>query len=114
MPDTGKVAGFFAIDHRNWARICGLGVNSAVAYLVLARGSGKSNRETAWSIQAIEKYTGIARSRVHDAVRNLLDDAIVRQLRTGTRPKYDLVPWHLGPGSDARHPLGAMPEQIAG
>jgi hypothetical protein len=93
MPETGKVSGFFAIDRRKWARICGLGLNSAVAYLALARGPGKSNRETAWSVQAMEKYTGIARSRAHAAVQTLLDDGIVRQLRTGTRPKYDLVPW---------------------
>ena len=48
MADTGKLTGFFAVDRRTWARVCGLGLNRAVAYLVLARGTGKSNQETAW------------------------------------------------------------------
>jgi hypothetical protein len=112
MIETGKVSGFFAIDRRKWVRICGLGLNGAVAYLVLARGSAKSNRETAWSVQAIEKYTGIARSRAHDAVQTLLDDGVVRQLRTGSRPKYDLVPWYFLPGSDPRRPLGPSDQKV--
>jgi hypothetical protein len=51
--------GFFAVDRRTWERVCELGLNRAVAYLVLARGTGKTNRETAWSVMAIENYTGI-------------------------------------------------------
>jgi hypothetical protein len=34
---------FFAIDRRAWACVCGLGLNPAVAYLVMARGSGPDN-----------------------------------------------------------------------
>jgi hypothetical protein len=61
MGHTGAISGFFAGDRRTWARVCGLGLNRAVAYLVLARGTGKSNRQTAWSVQAIETYTAISR-----------------------------------------------------
>jgi hypothetical protein len=112
MADSGKGHGFFAVDRWTWARVCGLGLNAAVAYLVLARGTGKSNRESAWSVMAIENYTGISRSRAHDALSALMEDCVVRKLREGTRPKYELVPWHLVPGSDPRPPLSSY-EQSA-
>jgi hypothetical protein len=54
---------------------------------------------------AIENYTGISRGRAHDAIAGLMQDGVLRKLREGTRPKYDLAPWHLVPGSDARHSL---------
>jgi hypothetical protein len=112
MVDSGTGDGFFAVDRRTWARVCGRGLNPAVAYLVLARGTGKSNRESAWSVMAIENYTAISRSRAHDAVSALMEDGVVRKLRDGTRPKYELVPWHLVPGSDPRPPLSSY-EQSA-
>ena len=102
MADNGKGAGFFAVDRRTWARVCGLGLNSAVAYLILARGTGKSNQESAWSVQAIETYTGISRSRARAAISELLNDGAVRKLRDGTRPKYELAPWHVIAGTDPR------------
>ena len=111
MDDTGKTSGFFAVDRRTWARVCGLGLNRAVAYLVLTCGTGKSNRESAWSVTAIEKYTGVSRSRAHDAVSALVKDGVVRKLREGTRPKYELVPWHLVPGNDTR-PLTDTEESV--
>jgi hypothetical protein len=112
MADSGKGHGFFAVDRRTWARVCGLGLNAAVAYLVLARGTGKANRETTWSVQAIEKYTGIARSRAHAAIQDLLDAGLIRRLRAGTRPKYELLPWHLLRGNDHREPLIVSERQI--
>jgi hypothetical protein len=102
MSDTDKAHGFFAVDRRTWARVCGLGLNRAVAYLVLARGTGKSNRESAWSVAAVESYTGISRGGAHDAVSELIEDGVVRKLREGTRSKYELVPWYLVPGNDTR------------
>jgi hypothetical protein len=102
MANSNEGHGFFAVDVRTWPRVCGLGLNPAVAYLVLARGTGKSNRETAWSVQAIETHTGISRGRAHKAVSTLIEDGVVRKLRDGTRPRYELVPWHLVPGTDPR------------
>jgi hypothetical protein len=49
-----------------------LGLNPAVAYLVLARGSGADNRTTAWSVNAIEGYTGIGRPRAKKAIDALM------------------------------------------
>ena len=60
--DTGQ-GGFFAIDARTWARVCALGLNPAVAYLVLARGSGPDNRTSAWSVNAIENTGPLAWAR---------------------------------------------------
>jgi hypothetical protein len=63
---------FFAIDRRTWARVCGLGMNPAVAYLVLARFTGKTNRTTAASVHAIETYTSISRGRARVAIDKLI------------------------------------------
>lgn len=91
-PEQKKGRGdFFAIPARNVARVCGLGMNPAVAYLVLARGTGRDNVTTSWSVQAIEKYTGIARSRAAQAVKVLRDSKIVTQTKGGTQPQYKLV-----------------------
>jgi hypothetical protein len=112
MADSGKGHGFFAVDRRTWARVCGLGLNAAVAYLVLARGTGRNNRETAWSVLAVENYTGIARGRARDAIQLLMKDGVVRKLRDGTHPKYELIPWHLVPDSETRNPLGRYEQKI--
>jgi hypothetical protein len=60
--------GFFAIDRRAWASVCALGLNTAVAYLVVACGTGGDNRTTKWSDQAIRKYAGLARGRTDKAM----------------------------------------------
>jgi hypothetical protein len=77
-----------------------------------ARGTGKTNRDTAWSVQAIETYTGISRSRAHAGVAALIKDGLLRKLRDGTRPKYELVPWHIIPGTDPRPPLSSYDQSV--
>jgi hypothetical protein len=37
---------FFAIDGRIWANLPSVGMNEAVAYLVLAQGTGGNNKAT--------------------------------------------------------------------
>jgi hypothetical protein len=98
---------FFAVDRRAWARACGLGLNAAVAYLVLARGTGADNRATTWSVQAIEKYTSVSRGRAHEALKALQRADLMQVLREGTRPKYRLVPAHEVPGCEG-HPSPAL------
>jgi hypothetical protein len=34
---------FFAIDRRTWGYVCGLGINAAVVYLVLARDRSRQS-----------------------------------------------------------------------
>jgi hypothetical protein len=92
---------------RAWARACGLGLNPAVAYLVLARGTGADNRATTWSVQAIETYTSVSRGPAHEALKALRRAGLVRVLREGTRPKYRLVPAHEVPGCEG-HPPAAL------
>src|SRR3712207_50432 len=70
-PSGGGTGDFFAVDRRAWARVCGLGMNPAVAYLVLARGTGGDNRTTKWSAKAVKKYTEISRSRAPLAIAEL-------------------------------------------
>jgi hypothetical protein len=83
--------GFFAIDQATWARVCGLGLNAAVAYLVLARGTGKDHRTTAWSANAVESKTGIGWRRAYTAIKTLQSHQLVEPLRGGSRPMYGLT-----------------------
>lgn len=83
---------FFAVDRRTWAQVCGLGINPTVAYLVLACFSARDNRTTDASVNAIERYTGISRGRAKAAIKALIEARVVRCLREGTCPQYDLLP----------------------
>ena len=104
---TSKGQGdFFAVDRRAWARACSLGINAAVAYLMLARGTGADNRTSTWSVQAIETYTSISRGRAQEALKSLRQAGLIQVLRQGTRPKYRLVPAHQVLGCEGyRQPL---------
>jgi hypothetical protein len=84
---------FFAVDRDAWAEVCRLGINPAVSYLVMARGTGADQRTTAWSIQAIEKHTGIARARAKLSIDLLLRRGAVRIKKLiSNRPLYELLP----------------------
>jgi hypothetical protein len=105
--------GFFAVDARIWAKLCVPGMmNEAVAYIVQARGTGRDNRTTTWSVESIERYTGISRHRAATAVKNLQAIGFTRLLRGGTKPKYDLVPFSELPSADPRPTLSG-PESLA-
>ena len=69
-----------------------MGLNPAVAYLVLARFSDRANRVTAASVNAVEKYTNISRGRSQGAVRSLVEAKLITQTKGGSRPVYDLLP----------------------
>jgi hypothetical protein len=81
---------FFMVDRRVWIKACERGLNQAVAYLVLARGTARDNCTTSWSIDAIERYTGISRRRAKEAVSDLKAAGLIDQLEAGTRPRYRL------------------------
>jgi hypothetical protein len=105
--------GFFAIDRRAWARVCGLGLNTAVAYLVVACGTGGDNRTTKWSDQAIRKYAGLSRGRTDKAMANLKASGLVREDEGGTRPRYYLMPAHEVPGCEGHVPALSDAERRA-
>lgn len=85
---------FFAIDNRLWRKVCDLGLNPAVSYLVLARGTGGDNRTSFWSVKAIEDYTGIGRPRAKAAIAALEANGFIKAERSGTSPRYTLLPAH--------------------
>jgi hypothetical protein len=105
--------GFFAIDRRAWARACALGLNPAVAYLVVACGTGGDNRTTRWSDQAIRKYAGLSRGRTDKAMAELKASGLVREDQGGARPRYYLMSAHEVPGCEGYVPTLSEPEQRA-
>ncbi len=105
---------FFAVDRRAWAFVCDkLGLNAAVVYLVLARGTGGDNRTSKWSAHAIERRTGISRSRAAQAIAALERDKALFRDPAGTRshPKYKIAPAHEVPGCEDHPPPPLNPEQ---
>ncbi len=116
-PSAGKTPGgcrgFFAVDRRAWAKACVTGLNSAVSYLVLARGSLRDMRTTSWSDNAIRKYTGLGRIRTDRAMAELTAGGLVRQDAGGARPRYYLMPAHEVPGCEGHMPALSAPEQQA-
>jgi hypothetical protein len=102
---TGATGGFFAVDSRIWPKVCELGMNEPIVYLVQARGTARDNRTTTWSVDSIERYTGISRHRAAAAIKRIQDAGLARLLRGGTKPKYDLVPFSELPGADPRPEL---------
>lgn len=90
---SSKVGNFFAIDQRCWAKACSLGLNPAVAYLVLARGSGGDQRTTYWSVNAVETYTGISRHRAKASIEALQSAGLISSMRRGGQPRYEILPW---------------------
>lgn len=87
---------FFTVDRRSFAAACTLGLNPAVAYLVLARGAG-SRKTSLWSVNAVERYTGISRSKAKVAIETLRDNHIITFKKGGTSPTYGIVPAHGEP-----------------
>lgn len=83
--------GFFAIGPNEWAKACGLGLNPAVAMLVLARGTGRDNITTAWSAEAVANRTGMAWRRAKTALNALEAAKLAPVVKGGTRPIRKLV-----------------------
>jgi hypothetical protein len=88
FPDVKAHGGgeFFAIDRRAFAAACELGLNPAVAYLTIARGAGRDNAASFWSVNAIEEHTGISRPKANAAVQTLIDHGLLSKERGGRRP----------------------------
>jgi hypothetical protein len=86
----GQRGNFFAIDKNQWSGVCELGMNAALLYLILARGSDKQNVHSNWSANALERYTRVARRRAKAAKETLLTSDYVKVLRGGKYPKYEL------------------------
>jgi DNA-binding transcriptional ArsR family regulator len=91
-PSERTRGGFFAVDRSAWPKACDLGLNAAVAYLVLACGTGKDHQHTAWSASAVSSRTSIGRRRASEAIDRLRQHRLVRRRRQGgSKPRYRLV-----------------------
>jgi hypothetical protein len=82
---------FFAVGKPQWKAACELGMNPAVALLVLARGTGADNSTTAWSAEAISKYSGITWRRSKSAVTVLCEHELAICTAFGKHPRYKLA-----------------------
>ncbi len=85
---------FFAIDMRTWGLVCDAGdLNQAIAYLVLAQGTGADNRSTSWSVESLKTYAGISFERGKSAIESLCAAGFLRHAETSTRfkPRYELL-----------------------
>ncbi len=68
-------------------------MNEAVAYLVLARGTGPENRLTSWSTTAVGKCAGMGIVPAKEAIKRLLQERFLRFAagHTNQRPRYELI-----------------------
>jgi hypothetical protein len=64
----------------------------------MARGTGRDNATTQWSVNAIEQRTGISRPNADKAVKDLLARGVWKKTRDGKHPIYEAVPGNQIPG----------------
>jgi hypothetical protein len=95
---TTKPQGFFAVDRGAFRCAAAGGLNPALAHLVMARGTGRDNCTTQWSVHAIVQRTGISRPNAAKAVAYLLYRGIWKRVRDGKHPIYEVVAGHQIPG----------------
>lgn len=82
---------FFAIGKQQWAAACKLGLNPAVVFMVMARGTGRDNSTTSWSAEAAFRHTGLAWRRGNDAIGKLCEAGLVTKEQAGKHPRYKLT-----------------------
>jgi hypothetical protein len=97
--------GFFHIDRRIWKLLCDRqNMNMAAAYLCIATGTGRGNRISFWSAQAVEKYTGLHNTRATAAIDELIAADFVHrgEKSSRTRPMYELQTYQTVVGAMLR------------
>ena len=89
---TTSKGSFFAVDGRTWPKLTTLGMNEAVAYLVLAQGTGANHKATSWSVNSLKTYAGISWERGKAAIENLKREGFLRlaESHTSGKPRYEL------------------------
>lgn len=93
MTEKARRGDFFAIDVRSWHDACQVGLNAAVSYLTMARGTRRDQVTTPWSVKAIEKYTGVSRPLAKSAIEALVNGELIEIVKAGRKPQYRLRPW---------------------
>ena len=88
---TKTIGGFFGVDLDGVGKACELGMNPAVAYMVLACFSDGTNRHTKASVKSVTKYTGISEKYAKQAIAALIDARLVGLMPgDSTRPNYEI------------------------
>ena len=103
---------FFAIDSSAWSKVCNLGIGAAVAYLVLANGTGGDHRTTSWSAKSMEKYLRMHNRLATKMIQLLIEKGFVRQDKSGARPRYYILPMKDAKGADIEPDWIWMPNSI--
>lgn len=85
MGDKSSHQGFFAVGEDSFHDACALGMYPALAFLVMARGSGADNVTTKWSSKAIQARLKIGRDNANGAIDALEDADLAEQ--TGDNPR---------------------------
>ena len=86
-----KGQGFFFVDRNQWPKVCALGINPAVAYLVMCCGTnGKNHSTTKWSATAVRKYSRLPFHPASKAIKQLIDAKLITQTVAGKKPKYQV------------------------
>lgn len=110
--ESGR-GGFFAISPDTWAAACDLGMNEAVAYLVLAQGTAGNNTTTGWSAESLHKYTGIAWARGKAAIERLIQTGLLSygQNHSPKKPRYELTSPAKAAGERYRRNLARISDE---
>jgi hypothetical protein len=74
----GATGQFFAIERSQFHSVCELGIGPITAYLVLAAGTGRDHKSTAWGVHSIEKYTSLSRGRAREALDILRQSKLLK------------------------------------
>jgi hypothetical protein len=87
---TDKNRGFFGVEREAWQKAITLGLNPAVAYLVLARFTAADQRTSPAGVNAIERYTGISRPRARAAIDALIEAGLAREIARNGPKHFDI------------------------
>lgn len=102
---------FFLIDLPTFAKVCSLDdADAAAAYLILAAGTGADNRTSTWSREAINQRTALNWRKAAACIAKLEQHGLVRKIRSGARPRFDLPPIETRPAIQ-KH-VAALAERI--
>ena len=84
---------FFGLHFPTFVRACQLGINHAVTYLILARGTQADNRTTTWSTNSVESHTRLSRIKARACISEMIESKLIEHVGgTKNRPVRTLFP----------------------
>ncbi|MBS9781496.1 MAG: hypothetical protein KGV56_03285 [Gammaproteobacteria bacterium] len=82
--------GFFAVSKNDFLAAWELGLNPALAYLIIAQGTGGDHVTSAWSANAVAQRIGVDWSVANKAIKKLLDEGLMTNVSKNKKPRYKL------------------------